>query len=315
MAVKDEGGAAAPSQTLKEQGNAEFKAGNYLRAAALYTQAIKADPSNFSLYSNRSVSFLHLSKVTKALADAEKTIELNPSWEKGYYRKGCALEALTKYDEAADAFREAAHRNPDSREVAAKLRAVQKLLGGGGSGSSGRRSPDGADAGGGGEQLAGLREEVRAYADSVLAAAAAAWSRDPAGVSASVSLLPRSAGGGEKAAPEVVSIKEAFQSPDTLHKCVSFLRDHAAERGVVCACLVAPRRDIAFPQVWRERGAKSWEFGDREGLLVQVDTAGSVGFRQMWFVASPETGQRQHSKREISPLEYDIYAIMPPILR
>lgn len=36
--------------SLKDQGNEFFKAGNYLKAAALYTQAIKQDPSNPTLY-------------------------------------------------------------------------------------------------------------------------------------------------------------------------------------------------------------------------------------------------------------------------
>lgn len=32
--------------------------------------------------SNRSASFLHLNKITKALEDADKTVELRPTWEK-----------------------------------------------------------------------------------------------------------------------------------------------------------------------------------------------------------------------------------------
>lgn len=36
--------------SLKDQGNEFFKSGNYLKAAALYTQAIKQDPSNPTLY-------------------------------------------------------------------------------------------------------------------------------------------------------------------------------------------------------------------------------------------------------------------------
>ena len=43
MAVED---AAA----LKEQGNAEFKSGAYLKSAASYTKAIKADPENAVLF-------------------------------------------------------------------------------------------------------------------------------------------------------------------------------------------------------------------------------------------------------------------------
>lgn len=47
-ALGAEGGGERPS--LKDQGNEFFKAGNYLKAAALYTQAIKSEPSNAALY-------------------------------------------------------------------------------------------------------------------------------------------------------------------------------------------------------------------------------------------------------------------------
>lgn len=52
--------AAVPSTgggevSLKDQGNEYFKAGNFLKAAAIYTQAIKQDPKNATLY--RLISF------------------------------------------------------------------------------------------------------------------------------------------------------------------------------------------------------------------------------------------------------------------
>ena len=57
------GSEGAPSNTvtegevsLKDQGNEFFKAGNYLKAAALYTQAIKQDPNNATLYRFASYS-------------------------------------------------------------------------------------------------------------------------------------------------------------------------------------------------------------------------------------------------------------------
>ncbi|CAI7905800.1 unnamed protein product [Closterium sp. NIES-54] len=100
--MADPGSSEAQGEAgLKERGNAEFKARNFLKAAALYTQAIKEAPDNHALYSNRSAAFLQLSKLTKALADAEAAIRLNPAWEKGYYRKGCALEAMKRYDEVS----------------------------------------------------------------------------------------------------------------------------------------------------------------------------------------------------------------------
>lgn len=45
-----ESGGLGGEVSLKDKGNEYFKAGNYLKAAALYTQAIKQDPSNPTLY-------------------------------------------------------------------------------------------------------------------------------------------------------------------------------------------------------------------------------------------------------------------------
>jgi tetratricopeptide (TPR) repeat protein len=51
-AAEAKSGAVSSSEeiSLKDRGNGFFKAGNYLKAAALYTQAIKLDPSNPTLY-------------------------------------------------------------------------------------------------------------------------------------------------------------------------------------------------------------------------------------------------------------------------
>lgn len=49
--------------------------------------------------SNRSAALLQLSKTTKAVADAEECIRLAPDWDKGYFRKAAALEALGRLEE------------------------------------------------------------------------------------------------------------------------------------------------------------------------------------------------------------------------
>ena len=59
---------------FKDEGNAFFKSGEYLKAAASYTKAIKAEPDNHVYYSNRSNAFLKLSKVQKALEDADADV-------------------------------------------------------------------------------------------------------------------------------------------------------------------------------------------------------------------------------------------------
>ena len=40
----------AAMDDLREQGNAAFRNGDFLKAAAAYTRAIKSDPSNSVLY-------------------------------------------------------------------------------------------------------------------------------------------------------------------------------------------------------------------------------------------------------------------------
>ncbi|RVW55747.1 hypothetical protein CK203_075756 [Vitis vinifera] len=162
------GRAASESEqvSLKDKGNEFFKAGNYLKAAALYTRPsskilliplftvfylkfveIPCQTNGFEILNvlypifygskqrrrhqdffektlphnilegtrlpsyvqrapfakknhNRAAAFLHLVKLTKALADAETTITLNPNWEK----KGCVLEAMERYDDPSDSF-------------------------------------------------------------------------------------------------------------------------------------------------------------------------------------------------------------------
>ncbi|WZN66970.1 hypothetical protein HKI87_17g85420 [Chloropicon roscoffensis] len=116
------------AEDLKQEGNALYKQGLYLKAAATYTSAIKLDKNNGVLYSNRSAALLQLNKVTKAMADAEECIRLKPDWEKGYFRKGNAFETLAKTEEALEAYKIAAEKNPDSRDCSNKVKQLTKVV-------------------------------------------------------------------------------------------------------------------------------------------------------------------------------------------
>eukprot|EP01084_Bolivina_argentea_P049487 91004_1 len=69
---------------LKEKGNNEFVNLNFKKAIHFYTKGIELEPNNHTLYSNRSVAYLKLNKYELALKDANKCIELQPDWHKGY---------------------------------------------------------------------------------------------------------------------------------------------------------------------------------------------------------------------------------------
>lgn len=91
---------------LKEKGNTALNAEKFDEAIAAYTEAIALDAKNHVLYSNRSAAYAKAGKFKDALEDAEKTIELNPSWAKGYSRKGAAAAGLRDYMKAFEAYNE-----------------------------------------------------------------------------------------------------------------------------------------------------------------------------------------------------------------
>jgi stress-induced-phosphoprotein 1 len=89
---------------LKEKGNSALTAGRNEEAIEAYSEAIKLDETNHVLYSNRSAAYLKNGNFEESLKDADKTIQLNPSWAKGYSRKGAVLFALQRWDEAFTAY-------------------------------------------------------------------------------------------------------------------------------------------------------------------------------------------------------------------
>jgi stress-induced-phosphoprotein 1 len=86
--------------TEKEAGNAAFKAKDFLKAVEHYTEAIRANPNDHTIYGNRSQTYINLKNFNMALQDAEKATRFKPDWGKGYFRKGMALQGLELHKEA-----------------------------------------------------------------------------------------------------------------------------------------------------------------------------------------------------------------------
>ena len=92
-------------QEAKDAGAAFFKAKQFEKAVESYSVAIDAAPADEKeviavLYSTRSGA--HAAQGTdaaykKALLDANKAIELRPTWGKGYSRRGTAYEGLRNW--------------------------------------------------------------------------------------------------------------------------------------------------------------------------------------------------------------------------
>lgn len=88
------------AEMLKEQGNASFRAGDFVTALQLYTQAIDLDPSNAKYLINRSLCFASMNDWSKSGEDARASIKLAPKATKAHFRLVKSLFELGKFKDA-----------------------------------------------------------------------------------------------------------------------------------------------------------------------------------------------------------------------
>ena len=105
--------------TPKELGNAAFKAQDYNKAVEHYTEAIAANPTDHTIYGNRSASYHNLKKYDEALADGSKCVELNAGWAKGHQRQAMALHGLGKLEESMEAYENGLKIDPNNAQLKA----------------------------------------------------------------------------------------------------------------------------------------------------------------------------------------------------
>lgn len=119
---------AAKVAQLKDRGNACMEAGNLSEAVLHYTSAIKIDPENHVLYSNRSAAYAKMKKYYEALEDAEKVLLYKPDWSKGYSRKAAALVYLKKLPEALSVYQKGLQLDPNNQQLKDGLEDCRERL-------------------------------------------------------------------------------------------------------------------------------------------------------------------------------------------
>eukprot|EP00873_Tetraselmis_striata_P019018 jgi/Tetstr1/439282/TSEL_027723.t1 len=118
----------AEAQTHKATGNTAFATGKYQEAIAAFTKAIECDGTDHVFFSNRSASYASLEQYKEAIADAEKCIELNPSWGKGYTRLGLAKFKSGDLLGAKEAYRAGMKVDKGSQPLADGLAKVEAAM-------------------------------------------------------------------------------------------------------------------------------------------------------------------------------------------
>ena len=121
---------------LKDMGNRYFESGDFRKAVRMYSKSIEKDPSNAALYSNRSAAYLQASKQmgidtrTMALRDADKVVELRPTWFKGYSRQGDAYFKLEHFKEAIQSYERGLTYDEDNVNLIHSLGEARNASGG-----------------------------------------------------------------------------------------------------------------------------------------------------------------------------------------
>uniref|UniRef100_A0ACD6ADY7 Uncharacterized protein n=1 Tax=Avena sativa TaxID=4498 RepID=A0ACD6ADY7_AVESA len=106
----------------RHKGNEFFQKKKYQEAADHYTEAIRKNPNDPRVFSNRAQSHIYLRNLSEGLEDAEKCIELDPTFLKGYLRKANAQFLMDNYDSALATYIEGLKCDPNSPAVIDGLR-------------------------------------------------------------------------------------------------------------------------------------------------------------------------------------------------
>ncbi|KAJ3206520.1 hypothetical protein HDU67_008113 [Dinochytrium kinnereticum] len=102
---------------LKEEGNELFKAGKVAEALSKWTKGIKLDPTNTGILSNSALALTKMGKLDEAMQMADRCIAANPSWSKGWYRKGVIFMRLNRFADAVAAFQGGLECSPDDEDL------------------------------------------------------------------------------------------------------------------------------------------------------------------------------------------------------
>jgi len=103
------------SAVEKEKGNALVKEGNFIDAKAAYDEAIKRNPKDHTLYSNRALCYSKLMEWPAAKADCDKALAIEPKFVRALERRGNCFVMLKEVTKAMVDFKKGLELDPENR--------------------------------------------------------------------------------------------------------------------------------------------------------------------------------------------------------
>ncbi|CAJ0847006.1 15983_t:CDS:2 [Entrophospora sp. SA101] len=109
-----------------KSGNRKVAEKDYEAAVKLYQQAIDINGNNAVYYSNRAAAYAQLGKHNKAIDDALRSTQIDPSYSKAYSRLGHAYLAVGKFDDAIEAYEKGLSLDPRNATMKSGLATAQQ---------------------------------------------------------------------------------------------------------------------------------------------------------------------------------------------
>ncbi|KAI1646106.1 uncharacterized protein F4817DRAFT_341207 [Daldinia loculata] len=117
---------------MKEEGNAEYKAGRWQAAFDKYSAALEVDPANrgtnSKLYQNRALCRLKLKQFAEAIADCDRAFNLDPSYIKARKTKANALGQAERWEDAVREWKSIQELDPEDRSIVKEIRRAELEL-------------------------------------------------------------------------------------------------------------------------------------------------------------------------------------------
>lgn len=117
---------------MKEEGNADFKAGRWQAAIQKYTDALDIDPSNKSmnakLLQNRAQCKIKLKQYDEAIADCERATSLDPGYNKARRTKANALGQAGRWEDSVREWKALQELEPEDAGIRKEIRKAELEL-------------------------------------------------------------------------------------------------------------------------------------------------------------------------------------------
>jgi len=112
----------------KEKGNALVKEAKWIDAKAAYDEAIKRNPTDHTIYSNRALCFMKLMEWPSAKNDCDKALEIEPKFVRALERRGNCYMMLKEPTKALNDFKKGLELDPENQGCIQGVQRVEATM-------------------------------------------------------------------------------------------------------------------------------------------------------------------------------------------